>query len=83
MVMCLYLYCVQWEIDWNFVYCSFEEVGVFLCFDFVKDGKLYKVVMMDDFYFGLLLLNLEMKFSYVGIDEDFDGFIQLSEQQDV
>ncbi|KVR88729.1 Rhs element Vgr protein [Burkholderia vietnamiensis] len=73
---------VQWETDWNFVHRSLEEVGVFPRFDFAKDGKSHKVVMMDDLYFGPSLPNSEMKFSHAGTDEDFDGLTQLSEQQD-
>ncbi|MDF3086025.1 type VI secretion system Vgr family protein [Burkholderia sola] len=78
----LYSHRVQWETDWNFVHRSLEEVGVFPRFDFAKDGKSHKVVMMDDLYFGPALPNSEMKFSHAGTDEDFDGLTQLSEQQD-
>ncbi|NTZ07009.1 type VI secretion system Vgr family protein [Burkholderia metallica] len=77
-----YSHRVQWETDWNFVHRSLEEVGVFPRFDFAKDGKSHKVVMMDDLYFGPSLPNSEMKFSHAGTDEDFDGLTQLSEQQD-
>ncbi|MBR8036437.1 type VI secretion system Vgr family protein [Burkholderia vietnamiensis] len=77
-----YSHRVQWETDWNFVHRSLEEVGVFARFDFAKDGKSHKVVMMDDLYFGPSLPNSEMKFSHAGTDEDFDGLTQLSEQQD-
>lgn len=77
-----YSHRVQWETDWNFVHRSLEEVGVFPRFDFAKDGKSHKVVMMDDLYFGPALPNSEMKFSHAGTDEDFDGLTQLSEQQD-
>ncbi|WP_412021445.1 type VI secretion system Vgr family protein [Burkholderia cepacia] len=77
-----YSHRVQWETDWNFVHRSLEEVGVFPRFDFAKDGKSHKVVMMDDLYFGPSLPNSAMKFSHAGIDEDFDGLTQLSEQQD-
>ncbi|MDP9583080.1 UNVERIFIED_ORG: type VI secretion system secreted protein VgrG [Burkholderia contaminans] len=77
-----YSHRVQWETDWNFVHRSLEEVGVFPRFDFAKDGKSHKVVMMDDLYFGPPLPNSEMKFSHAGTDEDFDGLTQLSEQQD-
>ncbi|MDN7905536.1 type VI secretion system Vgr family protein [Burkholderia diffusa] len=77
-----YSHRVQWETDWNFVHRSLEEVGVFPRFDFAKDGKSHKVVMMDDLYFGPSLSNSEMKFSHAGTDEDFDGLTQLSEQQD-
>ncbi|KVD77803.1 Rhs element Vgr protein [Burkholderia ubonensis] len=77
-----YSHRVQWETDWNFVHRSMEEVGVFPRFDFAKDGKSHKVVMMDDLYFGPSLPNPEMKFSHVGTDEEFDGLTQLSEQQD-
>ncbi|AIO24723.1 type VI secretion system Vgr family protein [Burkholderia cepacia] len=77
-----YSHRVQWETDWNFVHRSLEEVGVFPRFDFAKDGKSHKVVMMDDLYFGPSLPNSEMKFSHAGTDEDFDGLTQLSEQQE-
>lgn len=77
-----YSHRVQWETDWNFVHRSLEEIGVFPRFDFAKDGKSHKVVMMDDLYFGPSLPNSEMKFSHAGTDEDFDGLTQLSEQQD-
>ncbi|KVH72220.1 Rhs element Vgr protein [Burkholderia ubonensis] len=77
-----YSHRVQWETDWNFVHRSMEEVGVFPRFDFAKDGKSHKVVMMDDLYFGPSLPNPEMKFSHAGTDEEFDGLTQLSEQQD-
>ncbi|WP_175855873.1 type VI secretion system Vgr family protein [Burkholderia cepacia] len=77
-----YSHRVQWETDWNFVHRSLEEVGVFMRFDFAKDGKAHKVIMMDDLYFGPSLPNVEMKFSHAGTDEDFDGLTQLSEQQD-
>ncbi|CAG9200575.1 type VI secretion system Vgr family protein [Burkholderia vietnamiensis] len=77
-----YSHRVQWETDWNFVHRCLEEVGVFARFDFAKDGKSHKVVMMDDLYFGPSLPNSEMKFSHAGTDEDFDGLTQLSEQQD-
>ncbi|RQS12262.1 type VI secretion system tip protein VgrG [Burkholderia sp. Bp9002] len=77
-----YSHRVQWETDWNFVHRSMEEVGVFPRFDFAKDGKSHKVVVMDDLYFGPSLPNSEMKFSHAGTDEDFDGLTQLTEQQD-
>ncbi|UXU86797.1 type VI secretion system Vgr family protein [Burkholderia sp. S-53] len=77
-----YSHRVQWETDWNFVQRSLEEVGVFPRFDFAKDGKSHKVVMMDDLYFGPSLPKSEMKFSHAGSNEEFDGLTQLSEQQD-
>lgn len=81
MAMRSYSHRVQWETDWNFVHRSLEEVGVFARFDFAKDGKSHNVVVMDDLYFGPSLPNPEMRFSHAGIDEDFDGLTQLSEQQ--
>ncbi|AOI98663.1 type VI secretion system Vgr family protein [Burkholderia sp. LA-2-3-30-S1-D2] len=77
-----YSHRVQWETDWNFVHRSMEEVGLFPRFDFAKDGKSHKVVIMDDLYFGPSLPKPEMQFSHAGTNEDFDGLIQLSEQQD-
>ena len=77
-----YSHRVQWETDWNFMHRSLEEVGVFPRFDFAKDGKSHKVVMMDDLYFGPSLPKQEMKFSQAGSNEEFDGLTQLSEQQD-
>ncbi|WP_306714811.1 type VI secretion system Vgr family protein [Burkholderia dolosa] len=77
-----YSHRLQWETDWNFVHRSMEEAGVFARFDFAKDGKSHKVVVMDDLYFGPSLPKPEMKFSRAGSDDGFDGLTQLSEQQD-